>query len=186
MMGMACQSRLQLPDGIMRRRALPLGRHLLQHVLLYDPDMGLDLRLSCSAGGHAWLMTLPEDKAIELVSKQGMGEPKNFGPAAPTSIKSLLKMLDEHRKRGYSQIQDVYAAGMSSMAAPVHKGYEQTTGIIIIAGPSNRLTAKRMTQLAPALLRATEELALSSNASPLLKSANLGTWGNLTDKKHAR
>ena len=28
--------------------------------LLYDPDMGIDLRLSCSAAGQAWLMTLPK------------------------------------------------------------------------------------------------------------------------------
>jgi DNA-binding IclR family transcriptional regulator len=154
--------------------------------LLYDPDMGLDLRLSCSAGGHAWLMTLPEDKAIELVTRQGMGDPKNYGPRAPTSIKALLKMLQEHRKRGYSLIQDVYAPGMSSMAAPVHKGNEQTTGVIVIAGPSNRLTTKRMAELGPALLRAAEELALSSNASPLLKSANLGTWGNISEKTRTR
>ena len=30
-------------------------------------------------------------------------------------------MLDEHRKRGFSIIQDVYAPGMSSMAAPVQR-----------------------------------------------------------------
>ena len=43
-----------------------------------------------------------------------------------------------------------------------------------------------MELLAPALLRAAEELALASNASPLLKSANLGTWGNLSDKTRSR
>jgi hypothetical protein len=72
------------------------------------------------------------------------------------------------------------------MAAPVHKGNEQTTGVLIVAGPSNRLTTKRMTQLAQSLMIAAEELALASNASPLLKSANLGTWGNLSDKTLTR
>ena len=86
--------------------------------LLYDPDMGIDLRLSCSAAGQAWLMTLPEDVAIDYVTRQGIGEPKHFGPNAPTSIKALLKVLDEHRKRRFSIIQDAYAPGMSSMAAP--------------------------------------------------------------------
>jgi DNA-binding IclR family transcriptional regulator len=90
--------------------------------------MGIDLRLSCSAAGHAWLMTLPEDIAIEYASHQGLGKPQNFGPNAPTSIKALLKMLDEHRKRGFSIIQDVYAPGMSSMAAPVQRAGEPTTG----------------------------------------------------------
>jgi IclR family acetate operon transcriptional repressor len=150
--------------------------------LLYDPDMGIDLRLSCSAAGHAWLMTLPEDVAIETVSRQGLGKPENYGPNAPTSIRALLKMLDEHRKRGYSIIQDVYAPGMSSMAAPVQRAGEPTTGIIVVAGPSSRLSKQRMLEFGPALLSAAEELSVTGPASPLLKSANVGTWGNVADR----
>lgn len=151
--------------------------------LLYDPDMGIDLRLSCSAAGQAWLMTLPEDAAIEAVSRQGLGKPANYGPNAPTSIRALIKVLDEHRTRGYSTIQDVYAPGMSSMAAPVRRQGEPTTGVIVIAGPSSRLTAQRMLKFGPALLEAAEELSVTGPASPLLKSANVGTWGNVTDQR---
>jgi DNA-binding IclR family transcriptional regulator len=154
--------------------------------LLYDPDMGIDLRLSCSAAGQAWLMTLPEDVAIEYVSRQGIGEPKNFGPNAPTSMKVLLKILDEHRKRRYSIIQDAYAPGMSSMAAPIRRANESTTGVIVIAGPSARLTLKRMIQFGSALLAAADELVLSGNSSALLKSANVGTWGNIVAKRRAK
>ena len=149
--------------------------------LLYDPDMGIDLRLSCSAAGQAWLMTLPEDIAIEAVSRQGLGRPENYGPNAPTSIKALLKILDEHRKRGYSIIQEVYAPGMSSMAAPVQRAAERATGVIVIAGPSARLTTQRIARFVPALLKAAEELSITGPASPLLKSANVGTWGNVAD-----
>jgi len=151
--------------------------------LLYDPDMGIDLRLSCSAAGQAWLMTLPEDVAIEYVSRQGIGEPKDFGPNAPTSMKALLKVLEEHRKRRFSVIQDAYAPGMSSMAAPIQRVNEQATGVVIIAGPSARLTLKRMVQFGPALLSAAEELKVSGNSSALLKSANVGTWGNPAVKR---
>ena len=172
--------RLAIVDG--ERLTLVAKAQGARSGLLYDPDMGLNLRLSCSAGGHAWLMTLPEDRAIEYVTRQGLGDPRHYGPNAPTSIKALLKLLAEHRKRGYSIIQDVYAPGMSSMAAPVRKGDGPATGVIVVAGPSSRLTLKRMQQFGPALLRAAEELALSSDASPLLKSANLGTWGNLAEK----
>ena len=31
--------------------------------LLYDPDMGIQLQLSCSAAGHAWLMTYDRKSA---------------------------------------------------------------------------------------------------------------------------
>jgi DNA-binding IclR family transcriptional regulator len=149
--------------------------------LKYDPDMGIDLRLSCSAAGHAWLMTLPEDAAIACVTRQGMGDSRHYGPNAPTTIKALLAMLGQHRRRGYSIIQDVYAPGMSSMAAPVAREGEPATGVIVIAGPSSRLTLPRMQRFGQLLVAAAQELAMAANASPLLKAANVGTWGNLSE-----
>jgi hypothetical protein len=85
----------------------------------------------------------------------------------------------ESRKRGFSAIQDVYANGMSAMAAPVCKRGEQTTGVLIVAGPSLRLTMEGMLGFGPALVEAAGELAMTGNASPLLRAANVGTWGNL-------
>ena len=67
---------------------------------------------------------------------------------------------------------------MSAMAAPVQRPGEKTTGVVVIAGPSLRLTQKRMLSFGPDLLRVAAELAQAGAASPLLKSANLGTWGN--------
>jgi IclR family transcriptional regulator, acetate operon repressor len=176
--------RLAIVDG--ERLTLVAKAQGARSGLRYDPDMGLDLRLSCSAAGQAWLMTLQEDRAIEHVTRQGLGDPRHYGPNAPTSIKALLKVLAEHRKRGYSIIQDTYAPGMSSMAAPVRKADGPTTGVIVVAGPSARLTLKRMQQFGPSLLRTAQELALAGDASPLLRSANLGTWGNLAEKPEPR
>lgn len=172
--------RLAIVDG--ERLTLVAKAQGARSGLMYDPDMGIELRLSCSAAGHAWLMTLTEDKAIEAVTRQGLGLPAHFGPNAPTTIKALLRMLQQHRKRGFSLIRDVYAPGMSAMAAPVQRKGEQATGVVIIAGPSIRLTEERMLEFGPALLGVAGELALAGNASPLLKSANVGTWGNRTDR----
>lgn len=176
--------RLAIVDG--ERLTLVAKAQGARSGLLYDPDMGIDLRLSCSAAGQAWLMTLPEDQAIACVTRQGLGQPKNFGPNAPTSFKALLKLLDEHRKRGFSIIEEAYAPGMSSMAAPVQRRGEPTTGVVVIAGPSARLPASRMRQHGPALLAAAAELATSGQASALLKSANVGTWGNVPEKAARR
>jgi IclR family acetate operon transcriptional repressor len=172
--------RLAIVDG--ERLTLVAKAQGARAGLLYDPDMGIDLRLSCSAAGHAWLMTLPEDVAIEYVTRQGMGPPRHFGPNAPTSVRALLKLLDGHRKRRFSVIQDMYAPGMSSMAAPVQRPGEAATGVVVVAGPSSRLTLQRMQQFGPALVAAGEELAATGQASPLLKSANAGTWGNVAEK----
>ena len=172
--------RLAIVDG--ERLTLVAKAQGAKSGLLYDPDMGIELKLSCSAAGHAWLMTLSEERAIEAVTRQGIGEPANFGPNAPTTIKGLLKMLQDHRKRGFSLIRDVYAPGMTSMAAPVQRRGEPTTGVVVIAGPSLRLPEKRMLQFGPALLEIAAEIAVAGHASPLLKSANVGTWGNRTDR----
>jgi len=171
--------RLAIVDG--ERLTLVAKAQGAKSGLIYDPDTGIDLRLSCSAAGQAWLMTLPEDVAIQYVARQGIGRPENYGPAAPTSVKALLAALKEHRKRGFSIIQDTYAPGMSAMAAPVQRAGKPATGAILIAGPSARLTFKRMQGFGPALLTAAGELAAVGDASPLLKSSNIGTWGNVAD-----
>lgn len=171
--------RLAIVDG--ERLTLVAKAQGAKSGLLYDPDMGIDLRLSCSAAGHAWLMTLPDDEVAARVLKQGLGTPRQFGPNAPTSLKALQSALRSAQKRGYAMIQDAYAPGMSSMAAPIRRKGEKTTGVVVIAGPSARLSAKSMTRFGPDLVTSADELAMAGHASPLLKAANVGTWGNIGD-----
>lgn len=141
--------------------------------LRYDPDMGQNARLSCTASGHAWLLTLSEERALELVSKQGFGYPKDYGPKAPTTVKALLGFLHAARVRGYAMIDEVFAPGMSAIAAPVMRRGE-TIGVISIAGPRQRLSIARMQELAPKLLAATAELGPISRASTLFGRPPLG------------
>lgn len=136
--------------------------------LRYDPDTGTDVRLSCSAAGHAWLSTLAENEALEIVVRQGFGSPAEFGPNAPTSVKQLVKLLQDARKRGFSMIVEMFAPGMTAMAAPIQRAGEPAAGVITIAGPLIRLTEARMLQLGPALKEVAAELALASAASPIL------------------
>src|SRR4051794_27556698 len=155
--------RLAIVDG--ERLTLVAKAQGARSGLRYDPDMGIELRLSCSAAGHAWLMTLTEEQALQAVTRQGMGDRAHFGPNAPVTIRALLKMLQEHRKRGYSIVRDTYAAGMSSMAAPVQRRGEPATGVVVVAGPSVRLTETRMCQLGPSVVATAGELAMASHAS---------------------
>lgn len=171
--------RLAIVDG--ERLTLVAKAQGARSGLRYDPDMGIELNLSCSAAGHAWLMTLNEEHAIQAVTRQGIGDRAHYGPNAPQTIRALLKMLEEHRKRGYSVVRDTYAAGMSSMAAPVQRRGEPATGVVVVAGPTVRLSETRMREFGPDLVSVAAELALAGHASPLLKSANVGTWGNRID-----
>lgn len=141
--------------------------------LRYDPDMGSLAHLSCTASGHAWLLTMSDERALELVSKQGFGSPDDYGPHAPTTVKALLGFLHAARVRGYAMIDEVFAPGMTAIAAPVMRRKE-AIGVISIAGPRIRLTKERMYALAPALLEAAAELGPISNASGMFGRPPLG------------
>jgi IclR family acetate operon transcriptional repressor len=133
--------------------------------LRYDPDMGLSVNLSSSSAGHAWLSTMTDEQALQLVARQGFGQPEDFGPKAPTTVKALLAFLRAARKRGFSMISEVFAPAMTAMAAPVRSGNGAVVGVITIAGPLVRLTEERMLALGPLLLESAEELARASGAS---------------------
>lgn len=135
--------------------------------LRYDPDTGTDVRLSCSSAGHAWLSTLPEDQALQIVARQGFGSREQFGPRAPITVKALADILDETRRRGFATINEMFAPGMNAMAAPIQRAGEVAIGVITIAGPSIRLTQARMEELAPSLITLSGELALASTSSPI-------------------
>jgi len=137
--------------------------------LRYDPDMGLSVTLSCSAAGHAWLSTMSDEAAMEIVARQGFGKPEQFGPRAPVTIKAVQAYLKQARARGYALISEVFAPAMSAMAAPVRNAQGRTIGVVTIAGPLVRLTEERMHALAPALMHTAEDIGAASSASSLFK-----------------
>jgi DNA-binding IclR family transcriptional regulator len=137
--------------------------------LRYDPDTGTDVRLSCSAAGHAWLSTLPEDQALQIVARQGFGSREQYGPNAPLTVKALAKILHDTRKRGFSMINEMFAPGMTAMGAPIQRPGEAAIGVITIAGPLIRLTETRMIELGPPLMAIAGELALASTSSPIFE-----------------
>jgi len=139
--------------------------------LRYDPDMGMDTVLSCSATGHAWMLTMSDERALELVSRQGFGKPRDYGPNAPTTIQALLEFIHASRRRGYALISEVFAPGMTAMAAPIQRTGYAAIGVISIAGPLQRLDMRRMESLGPDLLAAARELAGNSPSSPIFNQS---------------
>jgi DNA-binding IclR family transcriptional regulator len=138
--------------------------------LRYDPDNDTTAQLSCTASGHAWLMTMSDEEALRLVIKQGFGTPEQFGPDAPTTAQRLLKLLAEARKRGYGMTVDMFGAGLTSIAVPLRRPGEAPVGVLSIAGPAVRLTPARMAEQLPMLQAAAREIVLASVTSPLFAS----------------
>ena len=141
--------------------------------LRYDPDMGSDARLSCSSSGWAWLSTLSEDEALALVARQGLGQPADFGPQAPTTLQAVMQAVAATRERGYSITVDTYSLGLSAMSAPVRLGQHAAIGIVTVAGPTVRFTPERMAAVAPELRSTAAQIAAASGASPFFSQTTV-------------
>ncbi|SAK72185.1 IclR family transcriptional regulator [Caballeronia pedi] len=139
----------------------------------YDPDMGQAARLSCTSTGHAWLMTMTDEQAAALVLKQGFGQPNEFGPNAPTTLKALLGFLHAARVRGYAMIDEVFAPRMAAVATPVVSG-SRCVGVISLAGPRARLTVEKIHAYSVLLREAANELAQLSNVAGFPSRPPLG------------
>ena len=162
-------------SGELARLAMIDGRELIwvakaqgsQYGLRYDPDMGQVARLSCTASGFAWLACLPDDEAIALIDRQGIGSRKDYGPRAPETPQAVLKILRQTRKRGFSLAMQTYSPWVNAFAAPIlHPTTGEVTGTITISGPHIRLLEPRMLELGPRLIEAAKELSLASIGSP--------------------
>jgi hypothetical protein len=113
--------------------------------------------------------------------RQGIGMPDRYGLAASRSVGAVLSVLAKHRERRFSMIENTDALGVSALAAPIQRAGMPALGVIVIAGPSSRLTSERMQEFGPALLAVADELAATSDASALLKSSNAGTWDDIAE-----
>lgn len=141
--------------------------------LRYDPDIDAVARLSCTSSGHAWLMTLSDEDALTLVTRQGFGNAEDYGPNAPMTAKGLLELLAAARARGFAMTHDMFGAGLSSMAVPIRRFGTVTVGALSIAGPSVRLPPERLKALAPMFHEAAAEIAQASATSPLFATRRI-------------
>src|SRR5690606_25830259 len=109
------------------------------------------------------------DLALQIVARQGFGRPEDYGPNAPTTVKALMEILHATRQRGYAAINEMFAPGMTAMAAPVRRDGGPASGVRTIGGPKVRLTETGMQELAPDLLAVARKLAMASGASPMFR-----------------
>lgn len=137
--------------------------------LRYDPEMGQHPVLFATATGQAWLATLKDEVALELVSAEGFGRFGEHGPNAPRTIQAFLKKLQRVRNDGYATVVESAAVGTCAMAAAIiHPSTGNAIGTVSIAGPVFRLPESKMRELAPRLLAAATELSRTSAGSDYL------------------
>ncbi|WP_188806914.1 IclR family transcriptional regulator [Citricoccus zhacaiensis] len=128
--------------------------------LRFDPDDGQEVKLSCSASGLAWLSTMSDERALELVELQGYPAPDEYTPIAPRTHAEYLALLHEARDLGFGYVADLFEVGVAAIAVPVIlRPGEEAVGVLNLCGPSARLDRDRCIAMLPDLRQAAKELA---------------------------
>ena len=130
--------------------------------LMYQPSLTSNtVPLFATASGKAWLATLPADHAMQIIMKNGgLKEADRYGPNVVRSVEAMLREFKATVRRGYGLAQSEAEFGVTAVAAAIRAGDEGAgLGTVSIAGPSARITDKRVQELAPLVLHTARELA---------------------------
>ncbi|TGD60937.1 IclR family transcriptional regulator [Tabrizicola sp. WMC-M-20] len=138
--------------------------------LRYDParEQGAAASLAYSASGRAWAATLPEDKALTLITQQGLTPPDGAIAGAALTLSQVQDVLRHTRRAGHAEAVDCFLAGMAAVAVAL-PGDGISFGCLSIAGPAARLTPARRAALLPGLRSAATDLMALAPASGLLR-----------------
>lgn len=143
------------------------------HGLRYDParEQGADVSLAHSASGRAWLMTLPEDQALQAAARQGLALPPDAAPGPVPTLADVARERVQALGRGYAVAVDTFLAGMAALAVPVRGADGAALGCLSIAGPAVRMGPDRMAALAPVLQAAARAVGEAAAGSALFRGA---------------
>lgn len=130
--------------------------------LRYEPPMGIGIVLHATATGKAWLASLPENEALQLVCARGFEAEGRTGPNALADIDALRAHLDETRRNGFAVAVEEGEIGIVAMATTFRAGPDADApiaGTISVAGPLPRMQPERRAAIAQALGRSAQEMA---------------------------
>jgi IclR family transcriptional regulator, acetate operon repressor len=129
---------------------------------MYQPSLVSNtVPLFATASGKAWLATMPTEKVMDIVMRNGgLKNADQYGPNVVRTVEALLRELKAAARRGYGMALSEAEFGVTAVAAAIRLGEDgSAVGTVSIAGPSARLTEKRAQDLAPLVLRTARQLA---------------------------
>jgi len=130
--------------------------------LMYQPSLTTNtVPLFATASGKAWLATMPIDQAIDIVMKNGgLGGADKYGPNVLRSLDALIRDIKATARRGYGLALSEAEFGVTAVAAAIRMDeVGPGVGTVSIAGPSARITEKRIDEIAPLVLQSAAELS---------------------------
>jgi DNA-binding IclR family transcriptional regulator len=141
--------------------------------LVYHPTQTTEpVPLYATASGKAWLSTLDERDALQLVAARGgFRHADRYGPNVIRSADKLVQELRATARHGYGVAHNEAEPGVTAIAAAIRIGPDNAAvGTVSIAGPTARMSESRIRELAPRVVQCANEL---SSVWPVRRSGRL-------------
>ena len=116
--------------------------------------VGQHIPLHATSNGKVLLAGL-DDEALEAA----LGRLATYTAHTITRRAALREELDRVRATGYAVAADELEVGLSAVAAPVRNAHGDVVGSMSVSGPSFRLTAERVEEVAAQLVEAAAEVS---------------------------
>src|SRR5215472_9773731 len=89
--------------------------------LMYQPSLASNtVPLFATASGKAWLATLPTERALQVVMKNGgLKDADRYGPNVVRSVEALLREIKATARRGYGLALSEAEFGVTAVAAAI-------------------------------------------------------------------
>jgi DNA-binding IclR family transcriptional regulator len=126
------------------------------HAIRMRSDIGVRKPAYCTAEGLAILAFQPQSLVEEIIAR-GL---KARTPKTNTNPKTLWKMLEEVRKRGYAIEDEQSEVGMRSIAAPIRNSNGDVVAAVGVAGPIQRVSDEVLATFAPKVVEAADTVSV--------------------------
>jgi IclR family acetate operon transcriptional repressor len=131
--------------------------------LRYVPVLGREIILYTTGSGAVWLARKSDQEALRIMHAQGFvrGSTPGYGRKAVRDDAEFLAKLNRVRRDGYGLNLEEGEPGINAIAVAVRSDLQSQSPVvatIAIAGPSIRVTKKRLLQMLPGLRSAAREM----------------------------
>jgi len=124
--------------------------------LRMDPAVGRRVPAYCTALGKVFLANLPEKELEGYFQNQRF---RALTDKTMTSANQIKGYLDRVRKEGFAIDDRELDQGIRCIAAPIRNESAEVTAAISIAGPSIRMTIKRLNCLRNPIIKVTRDIS---------------------------
>lgn len=118
------------------------------HSMRMFTEVGRRVPVHCTGVGKALLAQLTDEEVLKLLDRTGM---QAQTPRTITEPDAMLSELSEVREQGWAMDSGEQELGVRCIAVPVLGA--PTMAAVSVSGPSGRITASRVTEIAPVMQR---------------------------------